>query len=190
MRRSAQRSERQPPRTAGPAEPGPLEGARFDELFEQCAGDVHGYALSLLGDRASAEDVTALAFERLYRSRARLDRGRGTPRAWLFTIARNAALDELRRRKHRPLLLADVERSGGSDEALEALERRDTVRAGLAALTLREREIVLLKFHGQLTNGELARAMGISESNVGTRLHRALTRLRELCRERETQEAA
>jgi RNA polymerase sigma-70 factor (ECF subfamily) len=40
---------------------------------------------------------------------------------------------------------------------------------------------VLLKFHGQLSNSELARALGISESNAGTRLHRALTRLRENC---------
>jgi len=52
------------------------------------------------------------------------------------------------------------------------------VRRALAALAPREREIVLLKFHGQLTNAELARAIGISESNAGTRLHRALERLR------------
>ena len=64
---------------------------------------MHGYAISLLGDRAGAEDVTALAFERLYRSRSRLDRSRGTPRAWLFAIARNAALDELRRRRRQRL---------------------------------------------------------------------------------------
>jgi len=68
----------------------------FEALYRECAADVHGYALSLLGDQASAEDVTALAFERLLRARRRLDPGRGTPRALLFTIARNAALDELR----------------------------------------------------------------------------------------------
>src|SRR5580698_7287712 len=80
----------------------PVDDAVFDALFRDCAGDVHGYAISLLGDRSAAEDVTALAFERLYRSRSRLDPGRGTPRAWLFTIARNAALDELRRRRRQP----------------------------------------------------------------------------------------
>ena len=71
----------------------------FEALYRDAAADVHGYPISLLGDRAAAEDVTALAFERLYRSRARIDRRRGTPRAWLFAIARNAALDELRRRR-------------------------------------------------------------------------------------------
>jgi RNA polymerase sigma-70 factor, ECF subfamily len=175
--------------------------AAFDALFRECASDVHAYAISLLRDRASAEDVTALAFERLYRSRGRLDERRGTPRAWLFAIARNAALDELRRRRRRPEYELDDEGSGlldagavhaagDVDEALERAERRATVRAALAALPLRERELVLLKFHGQLSNAELARAMGISESNAGTRLHRALVRLRQCCADLDREEVA
>src|SRR5271169_3438796 len=89
------------PATQGPSR-GSLDEGTFNALFHACAADVHAYAISLLGDRSAAEDVTALAFERLYRSRSRLDHGRGTPRAWLFAIARNAALDELRRRRRRP----------------------------------------------------------------------------------------
>jgi RNA polymerase sigma-70 factor (ECF subfamily) len=60
----------------------------------------------------------------------------------------------------------------------------------LLALAPREREVVLLKFHGQLTNGELARVLGISESNAGTRVHRALTSLRDTCAERGREEVA
>jgi RNA polymerase sigma-70 factor, ECF subfamily len=161
---------------------GALDHAAFEVLFRSCAGDVHGYLLSLLGDRAAAQDVTALAFERLWRSRSRLDRGRGTPRAWLFAIARNAALDELRRRRHESLPLpADGPADAGAGDALEDVERRAAVRDALGTLPLRERELVLLKFHGQLSNGELARALGISESNAGTRLHRALSHLRQNC---------
>jgi len=160
-----------------------LDDRAFDELFREGAADVHAYAISLLGNRAAAEDVTALAFERLYRARARLDHGRGTPRAWLFAIARNAALDELRRRQRQPQSELSDELPGdrGLDEAFEQLARRATVRDALAALPLREREVVLLKFHGQLSNSELARALDVSESNAGTRLHRALKRLREQC---------
>ena len=171
---------------------GDLDRGGLDALFRDCAGDVHAYALSLLGDRAGAEDVTALAFERLYRARSRIDHARGTPRALLFTIARNAALDELRRRKRRESGELDDARRADlrAGEAFEAVERRDIVRGALEALPQRDREIVLFKFHGQLSNGELARAMGISESNVGTRLHRALTRLRELCRDGERRDVA
>lgn len=141
---------------------------------------MHGYTLSLLGDAAAAEDVTALAFERLYRARSRLDRRRGTPRAWLFAIARNAALDELRARRRRPeQQLSDAPAAtADAAEALADVERRARVHDALLGLPLRERELVLLKFHGQLTNAELARALGISESNAGTRLHRALGTLR------------
>ena len=189
-------SAQQPPPAAGEqtaAAPATLDRPAFEALFRDCAGDVHGYAISLLGDRAGAEDVTALAFERLYRSRARLDRTRGTPRAWLFAIARNAALDELRRRRRRRAEAAGADADGGRAqpaEAIEHAERRATVRAAMLALAPREREVVLLKFHGQLTNGELARVLGISESNAGTRVHRALTSLRKTCADLDREQVA
>jgi RNA polymerase sigma-70 factor (ECF subfamily) len=161
-----------------------FERDEFERLFRECAADVHGYAISLLRDDAAAEDVTAIAFERVYRSRGRLDRRRGTPRAWLFAIARNAALDELRRRKRQPLDSrqrdADAPDAAGV-EAIERVQRGAALQRALLALAPREREIVLLKFHGALSNGELARVLGISESNAGTRLHRALLKLREQC---------
>jgi len=167
-------------------------GFSFEDLYRDSIADVHGYAISLLGDRASAEDVTAVAFERLYRSRSRLDPKRGTPRALLFTIARNAALDELRRRARQPQLLPEPEANDGHDldEQLTGIARRETVRAALSALSLREREIVLLKFHGQLTNAELGGVLSISESNAATRLHRALNHLREQCAEPGREEVA
>ncbi len=160
-----------------------LGAASFEALYRESVADVFRYALSLLGDRASAEDVTALTFERLLRAHSRLDPRRGSPRGLLFTIARNAALDELRRRKRREPAAPGAEESLAAGAAPgahpEDVERRDSVRRALAELSPRDREVVLLKFHGQLTNAELARALGISESNAGTRLHRALERLRE-----------
>ena len=171
-------------RSSRTAPPAGMDEASFDALFRESLVDVHAYAHSLLGDRAGAEDVTALAFERLFRARKRVDPSRGSARALLFTIARNAALDELRRRRSGRVaseaaaeLLAAAPLEGPTAE--EDLVRRESVRRALAALPLRDREIVLLKFHGQLSNAELARALGISESNAGTRLSRALAKLRE-----------
>lgn len=185
-------SDEHAPLAIARAWPGAFDAEAFETLFRECGADVHGYAISLLGDRSAAEDVTALAFERLYRSRARLDHRRGTPRAWLFAIARNAALDELRRRQRQPRYELEDELAADHDcaEALEHVERRAAVRDALARLPLREREVVLLKFHGQLSTSELARALGISESNAGTRLHRALTRLREHCLQIDRREVA
>jgi RNA polymerase sigma factor (sigma-70 family) len=185
-------SDEHAPRAITVSRPRRLDDEAFAALFRECGADVHGYAISLLGNSSAAEDVTSLAFERLYRSRSRLDHGRGTPRAWLFAIARNAALDELRRRRRQPQgeLPADLPDGEDSEATLEQIARRATLRDALAALPLREREVVLLKFHGQLSNSELARALGISESNAGTRLHRALTRLRDECQAQLQEEIA
>src|SRR3954451_24211825 len=70
----------------------------FDRLYRSSRDDVYAYVAGLLRDATAAEEVTAAAFERAYRKRNRFDPRRGEPRAWLFGIARNAALDELRRR--------------------------------------------------------------------------------------------
>jgi RNA polymerase sigma-70 factor, ECF subfamily len=159
--------------------------ARFDALYRATASDVFAYAMTLVRDRASAEDVTALTFERAYRRQASFDPGRGTQRAWLFGIARNAALDELRSRKRTAALLAEPE-DPDAPHAADALDddaavRRATVRAALAQLSARERELIALKFHAGLSNGEIAKVLGISPANAGTRVHRAVTRLRKAC---------
>src|SRR4051794_15126485 len=82
---------------------------RFDALYRSSASEVFAYTLTLLRDRAAAEDATATAFERAYRRQATFDPRRGSQRAWLFGIARNAALDELRRRKRSAALVVDPE---------------------------------------------------------------------------------
>ena len=61
--------------------------------------------------------------------------------------------------------------------------RRETVRAALASLDGQERDLIALKFAGGLSNAEIARVLGMSESNAGTRLHRTITKLREACHE-------
>ena len=69
------------------------------------------------------------------------------------------------------------------EHAAEDEERRLAVRAGLAVLEPREREIVALKFAAGLGNAEIAHVLDISGSAAGTRLHRAIEKLREACRE-------
>jgi RNA polymerase sigma factor (sigma-70 family) len=156
--------------------------ASFEALYRGSAEAVYAYAASLLRDRSAAEEVTAAAFERAFRKQRSFDPRRGTQRAWLFGIARNAALDELRRRKRSVELTAEPADDEPAPEGeAEAAERRATVRAALATLEPREREVIALKFHAGLTNAEIADVLGVSPSNAGTRVHRALTRLREAC---------
>jgi RNA polymerase sigma-70 factor (ECF subfamily) len=145
--------------------------ARFEDLYRSSRGDVYAYVATLLRDHAAAEDVTA----------------RGEERAWLFGIARNAALDELRRRKRLARLAIDPAdeslRAAASEDDGDVALRRTTVRTALAAMPARDREIIALKFHGGLSNEDLGRVLGVSVSNAGTLLHRAMEKLRKACDE-------
>ncbi len=165
-----------------PAEAEPDPGpALFEDLYRDSRDDLYAYVAGLLRDRVAAEDVTALAFERALRKWDRFDSSKGSPRGWLFGIARNAALDELRKRKReRSLRFDPADDSPNPDDSLAELELRRAVTEALAKLPAAEREIVALKFFAGLSNPEIAEATGISPGNVGTRVHRAITRLRSL----------
>jgi RNA polymerase sigma-70 factor (ECF subfamily) len=153
----------------------------LEALYRDARDDVFAYVATLLRDRSAAEDVTAQAFERAVRHRECFDARRGTPRAWLFGIARHAALDELRRRRRGAELASDLPDTAAADpaDAADGALRRAAVRAALARLSPREREIVALKFQAGLDNAELAAVLGVSVSNAGTLLHRAMSKLRE-----------
>jgi RNA polymerase sigma-70 factor (ECF subfamily) len=152
----------------------------FDALYRDARDDVFAYTATLLRDHAAAEDVTAQAFERAYKRRSRFDARRGSPRAWLFGIARNAALDELRSRKRAATAsYPDPASEPGPDEAAELAAERDAVRAALGTLQPRDRELIALKYHAELSNAEIAEVIGVSASNAGTMLHRAMNKLRE-----------
>jgi RNA polymerase sigma-70 factor (ECF subfamily) len=151
----------------------------FEALYRESRDDVYAYVAGLLRDRSAAEEVTSQAFERAWRKRRQLDRKRGTPRAWLFGIARNAALDGLRRRRK-------LAHDAGADTAAtdlianpaDAAVDRAVLQRALDSLSGRERELVALKFFGDLSNAEIASVIRTSETNAGTRLHRVIEKLR------------
>jgi len=152
----------------------------FDALYRDARDDVFAYTATLLRDSAAAEDVTAQAFERAYQRRSRFDARRGSARAWLFGIARNAALDELRRRKRAATAeMPPPPQDPGPDEAAQLAAERDAVRRALGTLPARDRELIALKYHAGLSNAEIAEVLGVNANHAGTLLHRAMTKLRE-----------
>ena len=124
----------------------------FGDLYERTFDRVYAYVQSMLRDRAAAEDVTAQAFERAYRKRRSYRPRRGSAEAWLFGIARNAALDELRRRGRHARMATEPEDMAAQpvdDAGRDALCARETVRAALDSLEPRERELRGAEVHGR-----------------------------------------
>jgi RNA polymerase sigma-70 factor, ECF subfamily len=153
----------------------------FETLYRESRDDVYAYVAGLIRDRSAAEEVTAIAFERAWRRRRQLDPERGSARGWLFGIARNAALDELRRRsRHAELPESSAAQPGGTGELAI---RRVALREAFELLSGRERELVALKYFAGLSNAEIAEVVGGSESNAGTKLHRVMEKLRRACDE-------
>ena len=161
---------------------GPRTGPRpwFEDLYRGSRDDLYSYVAGLLRDRVTAEDVTALAFERAFRKWDKFDPKRGSARGWLFGIARNAALDELRKRKREVPAIEPLEQEapGSVTDAVLEREQRSDLLAALGTLAPADREMVALKLFAGLNNTEIAEATGYSSTNVGTRLSRAMTRLR------------
>jgi RNA polymerase sigma-70 factor, ECF subfamily len=148
----------------------------FEALYRESRDDVYAYVAGLLRDGSAAEEVTSQAFERAWRKRRQIDKRRGTPRTWLFGIARNAALDELRRRNR--IAQPDAEAPAPIANPADAAVDRAALQQALDSLDGRERELVALKFFAGLSNAEIAAVLHTSETNAGTRLHRVIEKLR------------
>jgi len=159
----------------------------YSEAFEQHVWEVHGFFAYRLGSRTDAEDLTQETFERAFKAWSRFDPGRASVRTWLLSIARNLLVDHYRSRAVRPEqpmpegldpAAADQELSLGLDPALAG---------ALAELGEREREIVALRFGGDLSGPEIAVLTGLTLANVQQILSRSLRRLRSLLESPESE---
>jgi RNA polymerase sigma-70 factor (ECF subfamily) len=153
----------------------------WDALYAREAPRIYNYFRFRLGGDSDAEELTARTFERAWRSRSRYRRDLAGFATWLFKIAQNIGTDHLRaRHEHLPLDAAIEVMAEGTPEQ-DAEQRSNLRRLALlcAAMPERERELVALKYGGTINNRLIAGLTGLSESNVGTILHRVVQTLRD-----------
>lgn len=153
------------------------DAAALAEFYDRYAGLVNALALRILRDGADAEDVVQEVFLQAWRQAERFDVGRGSPEAWLCTMARSRALDRLRKR---------VSRREDSDEAAPvstAAPRNEValaVRKALASLTDDQRRALELAYYEGLTQSEIAARLEEPLGTVKTRMRTAMIRMREV----------
>jgi RNA polymerase sigma-70 factor, ECF subfamily len=153
----------------------------WEQVYAEQLPRVLNFFRYRLGDTAEVEDLTARTFEKAWRARDSYRRDLAGFATWLLTIARNVAIDHLRaRRPYEPLDVAAAVPSSNHTPEQQALQNSDAQRlaALLATLSPRERELMAMKYGAEMTNRAIARATGLSETNVGTILHRAVEELR------------
>jgi RNA polymerase sigma factor (sigma-70 family) len=154
-------------------------------VYEEHVWRVYGFLAYRVGNREIAEDLTQATFERALRAWSRYDPARAPVHSWLLRIASNLLIDHHRRGRawlRDELAAGDAvqpgpeERWGGSPELLEALGQ----------LGDRDREVLALRYGGDLSGAEVADVLGLSVANVQQINSRALRRLRALLGEPET----
>lgn len=157
------------------------DGVDWDAVYPGELRRVYNYFRYRVADGATAEDLTAATFEKAWRHRRRYRTDVAAFSTWLLAIARNTARDHFRREKRR----ADRDRESlrlEESPVEEISDRRDELarlRSLLGHLNDRERDLIALKYGAGMTNRDIAGLSGLSETNVGTILHRVVTKLRQ-----------
>jgi RNA polymerase sigma-70 factor (ECF subfamily) len=162
------------------AEAAKTDPRAFGDLYERYSMRVYRYVYHRLGNHADAEDVTALVFMKALEALPTYQSRRSSFAPWIFRITRNAVIDHYRRRRKQSPLEDAAHVASGLDPMHSALqsERRDEMRSLLEHLSPDQREVVLLRYTGDLSFTEIAKALDKNEPAIRMLLHRGLRKLK------------
>ena len=152
----------------------------FVAIYDEHVWRVYGFFAYRLRSRQDAEDLTQQTFERALRAWGRYDEQRAAVATWLMAIARNLLIDHLRASAPSQQALVEAEPemvAAASDHHSIGLD--PDLEEALAELNQRERELIALRFGGDLTGPEIAELTGLTLANVQQILSRALRRMRQ-----------
>jgi len=156
----------------------------FEEMYDTYMPKICRYVSYRTGSASIAEDITSDVFEKALKHFDSYRKERASQATWLTTIARNTITDYFRKESHVQVVREEdapeeESKDPSVDEQVERLEEVRQLRACLADLPKLDQDIISLKFGAGMNNREIARSLKMSESNVGTRLFRAVRRLRD-----------
>lgn len=142
---------------------------------------IYNFVLYKVGDPTLAEDLTSTTFVEVWRCRQRYSATKGALSTWIFTIAQRVVITHYRQRRSHELPLFDAAHLPNATVVADVVEKKEAIGelvGQLRQLPDRDHDLVALKYGAQLNNRQIAQLLGLSESCVGTRLHRIIGRLR------------
>ena len=155
----------------------------FELLYHRYVRSVLGQALRKLNDRAQAEEVVQETFTAVWRSSSSYRPERGSAGGWLYTVARNATVDRMRRNRRTEAVAELPDLESPDSGPYEQAERRDAawrVHRALEELNPNEREVIELAYWSGLSQSEVASYLDQPLGTVKTRTRHALARLAEI----------
>lgn len=154
----------------------------FETIVEMEATTAYRLAYGILGSHAEAEDAAQDAFIRAWRDLSTL-RDPGRWQAWFRRLVVRSALDRAKRRRRRTEISLDPTGDGAFDppapDSIGPLDAHDDLLQALAGLSANDRTVIALRFAADLEVPDIAVTLGIPLGTAKSRLHRALTRLRD-----------
>ncbi len=151
--------------------------AALEKLYKKMSKPVFFYAYRLLGDYDAAEDVMQDTFVSVLKN-SKSYRESGMGRSWIFTIAKNKALDKIR--KEKSLVLLDESNEPASEcKEIERKESDESFLSMLSPLNEKEREIVILRLLSDMTLTEVASELGIPKGTVFWSYNNAIKKLKK-----------
>lgn len=152
------------------------DASAFEPLVVRYERVLFGVALRLVGNYEDARDATQNTFIRAYERLESFDPERRFF-SWIYRIAVNESLNLRRARRPQEALGTSIEVAGGQAEAVEAGETAARVERAIAQLSEEYREVVVLRYFGELSYEEIGEAVGVPEKTVKSRLFSARQRL-------------
>jgi RNA polymerase sigma factor (sigma-70 family) len=154
--------------------------SEFARVYDTHVFAVYGFVMYRVRDKPTAEDLTQATFVRALDAWSRYDPRKSSERTWLLAIARNLLIDHHRRdRSDRSQPFDEYESPSVAGPEARLTEGPDLEQA-LAELSEREREVIALRFGGDLSGPEIAELTGLSLANVQQITSRSLRKLRVL----------
>lgn len=158
---------------------------RFEDLYDRYFGRIYNFILYRVISPDMADDIVSQVFEKILDKYASFDPAKADVEVWIFTIARNTLMDHFRRQKIRGSLSTSgmeeyIPSRESVEKEVESKDLGDRVLKALSRLSDKEREIVALKFTLEMPNRIISENTGLSESNVGVILFRAMKTLKAL----------
>ncbi len=154
----------------------------FDILYKEYVTPVYRYVYIRMRSKEDTEEVVQETFLKAFQALPRYEHSKETMLPYLFTIARNLLINHRKKKRPDAMLPEEMDRQGGDGDTMKGSierEEREELQKAMEVLSLLEREVIELRFFGELTYAEIALQLGKREDAIRQHVTRALKKMRE-----------